>query len=101
VERLDEFSLLRMLGDQEFNGLGPWSPRVLVCIPLRRGHLGEERLHLVTVVEQLPVQVARIPLDEDAPEIEDHGGRAHRRYRGHSSSGVSITMGIGLAVRSW
>ena len=101
MERLDQLSPLGMLGDQEFDGLGPWSPRVLVCVPLRRGHLGEERLHLVRVIEQLPVQVARIPIDEDAPEIEDHGGRAHRRNRAHSFSGVNITIGISLAVRSW
>ena len=50
VERLDEFSPLRMLGDQEFDGLGRGSPRVLVRVPPRRGHLGEERLHLVTVI---------------------------------------------------
>ena len=47
-----------MLGDEEFDGLGPGSPRILVRVPLRRGHLGQERLHLVRVIEQLPVQVA-------------------------------------------
>ena len=38
---LDELSPLGMLGDQEFDGLGPGSPRVLVRVPLRGGHLGE------------------------------------------------------------
>ena len=52
VERLDQFSPLRMLGDQEVDGLGPWSPRVLACVPFRRGHLGKERLHLVRVIER-------------------------------------------------
>ena len=89
-----------MLGHQEFDCFRPRSPRVLVRVPFGRGDLGQERLHLVRVVEELPVQVARIPVDKDAPEIEDHCGRAHRRNGAHSSSGVNITIGISLAVRS-
>ena len=51
MEGLDELAPLRMLGDQELDGLSPGSPRVLVRVPLSRGDLGKERLHLVRVVE--------------------------------------------------
>ena len=76
-----------MLGDQELDGLGPRSSRILVRVPLGRGHLGKERLHLGRVVEQLPVQVARVPVDEDAPEVEDHGGEARRVWHPARLSG--------------
>ena len=87
--------------DQEFDGLAPGSARVLVRVPLRGGYLSKERLHLVRVIEQLSVEIARVPIDKDAPEIEDHGGQAHRRNRAHSFSGINITIGISLAMRSW
>ena len=101
VERLDEFSSLRMLSDQEVDALAPRSPRVLACVPFRRGHLGKKRIHLVRVIEQVAVEVTRVPIDEDAAQVEDHGGRAYRGDRAHSFSGVNITIGISLAVRSW
>src|SRR4051794_35092642 len=78
MERLDQLASLRMLGDQNLDGLGPGSTRVLVAIPLRRRHLGKEQLHLVRVIEQLPVQVAWIPVDQNAPEIEDNRSRARQ-----------------------
>src|SRR5438045_9097290 len=71
MKRLDQLPPLRILGDKNLDRLGPRSPRVLVPIPLRRRHLGKERLHLIRIIEQLPVQVARIPVDQNAPEIED------------------------------
>ena len=67
MERLDQLTALRILGDQHFYGLGPWSPRILLPIPLRGRHLGKELLHLLRIVEQLTVQVAGIPVDQDAP----------------------------------
>ena len=78
MERLDELTPLRMLSDQNLDRLGEGPARVLVRVPLGRGHLGQERLHLVRVFEQLPVQVARVPVDEDTAEVEDHGSRVGR-----------------------
>ena len=101
MERLDQLATLGMFGHQEVDSLGPGSSGVLVCVPFRGGHLGKERLHLVGVIEQLPVQVARVPIDQDAAEVEDHRARAYRRDRAHSFPGANITIGIGLAVRSW
>ena len=66
MEHLDQLTALRILSRQQFYGLHPWTPRVLLRIPLRGGHLGKERLHLLGIVEQLAVQVAGVPIDKDA-----------------------------------
>src|SRR5262245_29116572 len=65
-----------MRSSQNLDRLGPGSPRVLVPIPLCRRHLGKERLHLSGVIEEPAVQVARIPVDQNASEIEDDGIQA-------------------------
>jgi hypothetical protein len=64
-----------MLGHEDVDGLNPRSPSILVRVPLCCGHLGEGRLHLVSVIEELPVEVTRVPIDENAAQVEDHGGR--------------------------
>ena len=80
MERLDQISPLGMLGGQELDGLGPRSPGVLMCVPLRGRYLGKEGLHLVRVIEELPVEIAWVPIDEDAAQVEDHCRRCHIRH---------------------
>ena len=55
MERLDQLSTLGMFGHQDVDGFCPGSSGVLVRVPLRVGYLGEERLHLRGIIEQLPV----------------------------------------------
>ena len=60
-----------MLGRQRLNSLLPRPTRILLDVPLGRRDLGEERLHprLITR-EQLPVEIARVPVDQHSAEIE-------------------------------
>ncbi len=58
------------------------SGRVLLLVPLDGAYLGEEILHRRFVAgEQLAVEVARIPVDQHAAEIEDDDAAAWRRVR--------------------
>jgi len=66
-----------MLGDEELDRLGPRSPGILMRVPLRGRYLGKEVLHLVRIIEELPIEIARVPIDEDAAQVEDNCGRCH------------------------
>ena len=69
-----------MLGvdrDQLGDGVGPGAPAILLVVPRGRRDLGEEPLQLVRVVDELPVEVPRVPVDQDRAEIE-HDGRRRR-----------------------
>ena len=64
--------MLGVLGLQDGGCLGERAAAILLTIPLRGGDGREEVLHRGLVGEHRPVQVARIPLDQDRPEVEDH-----------------------------
>jgi hypothetical protein len=57
---------------------------VVRLVPFERADPREEVLHLLFVVEELAVEVARVPVDEHAPDVEDHGvsGHAWQSLRG-------------------
>ena len=52
--------------------LGEAAPGVLALVPFRRADRSEEVLHRrLVAVEQLAIEVSRVPVDQDAAEIED------------------------------
>ena len=61
-----------MFRDERRDRLRPGPARILATVPLGRADRREEVLHRGFVaVEQRPVQVARVPVDQDAAEVED------------------------------
>ena len=44
----------------------------MALVPLQRAHLFEEAIHRLFVVEQLAVEVAGVPVEQDAADVEDH-----------------------------
>jgi hypothetical protein len=83
-----------MPGGQLLDRLRPRSSRVLGAIPLGGRHGGEEILHRLLVSEEGSVEVARVPIDEDAAEVEhdrrDASGDARGPVRAHASGGYKI-----------
>ena len=76
-----------MVGNQRGNGVVVGDADIVLSVPLQAAHLGQEPLHLLLVGDQAPIEVARVPVDEDAPHVEDHGidvasGRHFHRVRG-------------------
>ena len=76
VPEADRRVVLGVQGDQLRDRLGHRAAAVVLGVPRPRAHLGEEPLHLVLVGQHLPVQVARVPVDQDAAEVEDDGLQA-------------------------
>ena len=55
----------------------------MALVPLHRAHLLEEAIHRLFIVEQLSVEVAGVPVEQDATDVEDH--RFDRRLRTRGS----------------
>src|SRR5215469_5682670 len=53
------------------DGLAPEPTGILPLVPFGRADLGKKTLHRCVVVEHFAIQVARIPVDQHTPEIED------------------------------
>ena len=47
---------------------------VLQPVPFAGGHLGQESLHLRGIGNQLAVEVAGVPVDQHAAQVEDRDG---------------------------
>jgi hypothetical protein len=62
--------------DEECDRVVPEASAVLLHVPLARADLGEEPLHLRRVGEDLSVEVARVPPQQDPADIEDDRGGA-------------------------
>ena len=59
-------------------------PEIVLGVPLRGAHLGQETFHGRFVGDHGAIEVARVPVDEDAADVEDHGpdrGARHRPQR--------------------
>ena len=86
---LDEVARARDGADELVDGLAPTAGRR----PARGSRPGvvtsaRNRLHRgSSVVEQRPVEVARVPVDEDTAEVEDDGRERHPAI-GNASSGT-------------
>jgi hypothetical protein len=52
-------------------------------MPFRCAYLGQETLHLSFLGDQLPVEVARIPIDQYAADVEDHSADSWRLIWSH------------------
>ena len=73
-EGRDQRARLRVLLAQCLDRLRPRPAGIELGVPLLAADLGEEALHRGVVAgEQLAVEVARIPVDADAAEVEDDG----------------------------
>jgi hypothetical protein len=83
--RLDQVPLVRMTRHQRGDRLVEGTAGVLPRIPFAGAHLGQEALHRGLVAgKQLAVEVPRIPVEQDAAQVEHHdAGRrgAGRRRR--------------------
>ena len=65
---------------QHLDRAGPRTAGVLLGIPVLGADGGQEVLHgRVVPVEQAAVEVARIPVDEHAAQVEDDGGGGRQR----------------------
>src|SRR5262249_49366286 len=111
----DQLAMLRVAGDEQRHRLVPAAAGILLLVPFLRAHRGEEILHCASIGEELAVEVARVPVDEDAAEIEDDGldadPLAHvgatqtrsisaRMKASHCSSWSSATYSSGLCACS-
>ena len=75
-----------MLRHQRFGGVGECSPRVLFLVPFDGAHRGEKILHRRFVAgEELAVEMAWIPFEQDATQVEDRDA-APRALVGHHDS---------------
>jgi hypothetical protein len=45
---------------------------VMPLVPLHRAHLFKEAVHRFFVLEQLAVEMARVPVEQDTADVEDH-----------------------------
>ena len=61
-------------GLQAPGGFDRVASMILDGVPFVRRHFGKEALHLGRIGEQLAIEVAGVPIDQDAAEIEDDGG---------------------------
>ena len=87
VEGGDQRLLAGMQGLQATCRLGRIAAVILHHVPLPRGHLGQEPLHLGRVGDELAVEVARVPVDQHAAEVEDHdGGSGRGTFRGQNQA---------------
>jgi hypothetical protein len=55
--------------------MGGIAAGILHLMPFAGGHLSQESLHFRGVGNQLAVEVAGVPVDQHAAEIEDRHGR--------------------------
>jgi hypothetical protein len=91
VECLDEFALTRMLRGQFADRIPERSPGVHTGDPGGRADVTQKRLHLLVVVEEGPVQIPRVPVDEDAAEVEyDRIDAASRAFLLHVVEDTSL-----------
>jgi hypothetical protein len=73
---VDELLLPGVSCGQLGAGLVEGAPGVEGGVPLERADLGEEALPLGLVGDQVPVQVARVPVEQDPTDVEDDGLQA-------------------------
>src|SRR3546814_17037697 len=52
--------------------LGERAPGVVLKMPLRSDDVRHEPFELVPIVDQLGEQMAQIPVEQDAADVEDH-----------------------------
>src|SRR5215469_7592956 len=71
---VDQLGLLGMLGLQQSSALTEGAAGILAAVPLMRANRGQKILHpRVVAGEQLAVEVSRVPVDQNAAEVEYHG----------------------------
>ena len=79
---IDQLSLVGMLGLQQAGAFGKGPAGILAAVPFVRADGGEEMLHRRLVAgEQLAVEVAGIPVDQNAAEIEHDSIAGCLRHR--------------------
>src|SRR5215213_7983728 len=71
VVRADQLLMLGMASNELLGRLSQRAPAILEHVPFVRRNVGQKPLHLLLVVEQPTVQMARIPVDEDPAQVEN------------------------------
>src|SRR5205085_9422955 len=75
AESFDQLDLVGMLRKQRARALGERPAGVLALVPFGGADGGEEILHRSLIaVEELAIQVARIPVEQYAAQVEDSDG---------------------------
>jgi hypothetical protein len=67
-----------VLSHEHRGRVGALATDVTLGMPFKRANVGQEPLYLDFVWDQLPMQIARIPINEHAAHIEDN--RVNWRY---------------------
>ena len=73
IEGVNQLGFVRVLLLQQPSGVGDEATRILAAVPFLRADGRQEMLHRRFVtIEQLAVEIAGIPIDEDPAEVKDH-----------------------------
>src|ERR1700730_5858629 len=70
-----------MVRAERWDGGAEGHTEVVLAMPGGGAYFAEERLHPVGVVEDFAVEVPRVPVDEDAADVEDNGIDRSRLHR--------------------
>src|SRR4029077_8373083 len=73
VERPNLALPFRMARDELPHGLGEGAAAILLQIPGRRADIRKEPLHALFVGEELAVEMAGIPVEQDVADVENDG----------------------------
>ena len=93
AERFDQLALMGVHGDELGDSIGEAAARVLMLVPFLGAHRGEKILHRRFVAgEELAVEVARIPFEQDATQVEDRDAVPRALVRHHDSVNASIEV---------
>jgi hypothetical protein len=71
----DQVGMLRMQGRQLRRGIGEVAAGIVLEMPIDRDDITQERIERPIVLDQALVQDPRIPVVQDATDVEDDGGR--------------------------
>ena len=74
---MDEMQLVRMARRELRERFGEGTAGVLPLVPLARANLREELLHRGFVGEKLAIQVARVPVEQHAAQVEHDDPACH------------------------
>jgi hypothetical protein len=72
----NQIGMLRMQRRQLRRGLGEVAAGIVLEMPVGRDDIAQERIERPIVIDQALVEDPRIPVVQDATDVEDDGGRS-------------------------
>ena len=79
--RGDQRGMLRMQRGKLRRGVGEVAASIMLEMPIDRDDIAQERVERPIVLDQALVQDPRIPVVQDATDVEDDGGRSRAGQR--------------------